>query len=58
MMEKQRKTTLVAGAGDGAAVGSEHGSVTPDGACTSHIESGLVFGRQVSRTEGHSHELA
>jgi len=27
----------------GAAVGREHGFVTPDGACTSNVESGLVF---------------
>jgi transposase InsO family protein len=25
-------------------MGSEHGSLTPDGTCTSNIEGGLVFG--------------
>jgi hypothetical protein len=32
------------GAGGGVAMGSEHGSVTPDGAHETHIEGGLVFG--------------
>jgi hypothetical protein len=31
-------------------VGRDHGSVTPDGACTSNIEGGLVFGGQVTMT--------
>ncbi len=31
------------GTGDGAAVGSKYGSVTPDGSYGSHIEGGFVF---------------
>ena len=33
-----------AGARGGVAMGGEHGSLTPDGTCTSNIEGGLVFG--------------
>jgi len=39
------------GAGGSAAMGREHGSLTPDGTCTSNIEGGPVFGGRPTITQ-------